>query len=166
MPLPKLSLQALEAFEHVARFGSMRRAARELGMSISSVSNHVARLEGELGVVLIDRSSRPFRLTREGREALLHLTVGLQHLRRATSQTPSGGLLGARSLRIGIIEDFESNVAPELAVVLAGRMPRATLTIGNVLSHEAPALLRKGELDLAIASEADGDLADLQTHPL
>ena len=49
MPLPRLPLQALEAFERVALTGSMRRAALELGLSISAVSHHVARLEAQLG---------------------------------------------------------------------------------------------------------------------
>ncbi|MEM1163677.1 MAG: LysR family transcriptional regulator [Pseudomonadota bacterium] len=164
MPLPRFSLQVLEAFEHVARLGSMQAAAQELGMSVSTVSHHVARLEAQLGAVLIDRSSRPFSLTREGREALHHLSQGLQHLRRATSETAIGGFLGARSLRIGIVDDLESNVAPDLAVVLAGRMPRARLSITTIPSHEAPDLLRKGLLDLAVASEtadrAQGILAD------
>lgn len=144
----------------------MQLAAREMGISISSVSHHVARLEAELGVELIDRTSRPFALTREGREALHHLSTGLQHLRRATSETAVGGLLGARSLRIGIVEDFESSVAPELAVILARRMPRATLSISNVLSHQAADLLRRGKLDLAIASEAPDLPPEFLTDPL
>ncbi|WP_424930809.1 LysR family transcriptional regulator [Amaricoccus macauensis] len=166
MPLPKLSLQVLEAFEQVARSGSMQQAAQELGLSISSVSHHVARLENELGVVLLDRTSRPFSLTREGREALHHLMPGLQHIRRATSETVVSGLLGARSLRVGFVEDFENNLAPDLAVILAGRMPRAKLSIRNVLSHEAPDLLRRGELDLAIVSAQDGKPSDLPVLPL
>lgn len=166
MPLPKLSLQVFEAFEHVARTGSMQLAAQEMGLSISSVSHHVARLEQELGVVLINRSSRPFSLTREGREALHHLSNGLQHLRRATSETAIGGLLGTRSLRIGIVEDFESNVAPELAVTLAGRMPRARLAISNVLSHEAAELVHRGALDVAIAAETPDRNGDVFREPL
>lgn len=155
MSLPKISLQALEAFERVAQSGSVQEAAREMGLSISSVSHHVARLEEQMGAVLFDRSSRPFVLTREGREALHHLSAGLNHLRRATSETAIGGLLGTRSLRIGIVDDFENNVAPELAVILASRMPKAKFAISMVLSHQAADLVRKGDLDVAIASETD-----------
>ncbi|MBX2804392.1 MAG: LysR family transcriptional regulator [Hyphomicrobiales bacterium] len=166
MPLPRLSLQVLEAFEQVAHSGSMQDAAHKLGLSISSVSHHVARLEEQLGVVLLDRSSRPFALTREGRETLHHLTLGLQHLRRATSETVIAGLLGARSLRVGFVEDFESSLAPDLAVILSARMPRAKLSISNVLSHEAPDCLRRGELDLAIVSTVDEGGHDFSIYPL
>lgn len=166
MALPKLSLQNLEAFEVVARCGSMQQAAQELGQSISTVSHNVARLEAELGVALLDRSSRPFELTREGRETLHHLSRGLRHLRRATSATAIGGLLGTRSLRIGIVEDFESNLAPEIAVTLAGRMPHASLAIHSVLSHEVPARIRKGQLDLAIAAAPQEKIGEMRVIPL
>lgn len=166
MPLPKLSMQVFEAFEQVARHGSMQAAAREMGLSISTVSHHVARLEEELGATLLDRSARPFALTREGREALHHMSAGLQHLRRATSATAIGGVLGTRSLRIGIIEDFESTVTPELAVILAGHMPRAQLSISSVLSHRAPDLLGRAELDIAIVSDPDSRRGDIRTYPL
>ena len=166
MPLPRLPLQALEAFENVARYGSMRIAAREMGLSISTVSHHVARVEEQFGASLLDRSSRPFVLTREGKEALHHLSTGLHHLRRATSQVSIGGLLGTRSLRIGIVDDFENNITPELAVILASRMPRARLAISMVLSHQATDLVRKGNLDVAIASEVEEGDAGLQRDPL
>jgi len=166
MPLPKLSLQVFEAFEQVAQFGSMQLAARQMGISISAVSHHIARLEDELGVTLLDRSTRPFALTREGRDLLHHVALGLQHLRRATSETVVAGLLGTRSLRIGLVEDFESNLGPELARILSGRMPTAKLSFSNVLSHEAPALLRRGDLDITIVSGMDLQATEFQIHPL
>jgi DNA-binding transcriptional ArsR family regulator len=131
--LPRISLHALEAFERVAQSGSMQDAAHEMGLSISSVSHHVARLEAQLGVTLLDRSSRPFVLTREGREALRHVSAGLIHLRRATSETAIGGLARTHALRIGIVDDFENNVAPDLAVILASLMPLAKIAISMVL---------------------------------
>lgn len=166
MPLPRISLQALEAFERVARSGSMQTAASEMGLAISSVSHHVARLEEQLGVTLLDRSSRPFALTREGREALHHLSAGLDHLRRATSQTALGGLMGTRSLRIGIVDDFENNVAPDLAVILASRMPRAKIAISMALSHQAADMVRRGDLDVAVVSESDDNGPGLQSQPM
>lgn len=166
MSLPRVSLQVLEAFERVAHTGSVRIAAGEMGLSISTVSAHIARLEDQLGITLFDRTHRPFILTHQGKEALRHLSLGLNHLRRATSETAIAGLLGSRSLRIGIVEDFESSVAPELAVILARRMPRAKLSIRNVLSHEAQGLVRNGHLDIAIASQADSTMPDIRTEPL
>jgi DNA-binding transcriptional LysR family regulator len=158
-------LQALDAFERVAQSGSMQIAAQEMGLSISTVSHQIARLEEQLGAILFDRSTRPFSLTREGAQALQHLSKGLFHLRQATSETVMSGLLGTRALRIGIVEDFESNVTPELAVALARQMPQAALSIRTILSHEAVLLVRKGEIDVALSSggdDKDGDMSSVQ----
>lgn len=166
MLLPRISLQALDAFERVARSGSVQAAAAEMKLSISSVSHHIARLEDQLGVVLFDRSTRPFALTRAGQQALQHLSKGLLHIRRATNETAISGLLNTRSLRIGIVEEFESTVTPELASFLTKQMPRATLSICNVLSHQADSLLQKGDIDLAVVSEATKVTADMPSAPL
>lgn len=161
MSLPRLSLQALDAFERVAQSESMQIAAQEMGVSISTVSHHIARLEEQLGTLLLDRSTRPFTLTREGAQTLHHLPRGLFHLRRATSETMISGLLGTRSLCIGVVEDFESNVTPELAVILARQMPQAALSIRSILSHEAADLLRKGDIDVAVSSGSADPTAGL-----
>lgn len=162
MPLPRISLQALDAFERVARSGSIQITAAEMELSISSVSHHITRLEDQLGALLFDRSTRPFRLTREGEQALQHLSKGLLHIRRATNETAVSGLLKTRSLRIGIIEEFESTVTPELASFLTRQMPQAALSIRNILSHEAPALLKKGEIDLAVATKTEGNSPEIK----
>jgi DNA-binding transcriptional LysR family regulator len=144
----------LDAFERVARTGSIQIAAAEMALSISSVSHHISRLEEQIGTVLFDRTTRPFVLTREGHQALQHLSKGLHHIRRAADATVISGLLNARSLRIGLIDEFESNVTPALATFLAKEMPEATVSIRNILSHQAPDLLHKGEIDLAVVAES------------
>ena len=58
--LPRVSLQVLDAFERVARTGSVQIAAGEMGLSISTVSAHIALLEDQLGITLFDRTHRPF----------------------------------------------------------------------------------------------------------
>lgn len=166
MSLPRISLQALDAFERVARTGSVQIAAAEMELSISSVSHHIARLEDQMGVVLFDRSTRPFVLTREGHQALQHLSKGLLHIKRATSESAISGLLSARSLRIGVVEEFESTVTPELARFLTKQMPKTTLSISNVLSHQANDLLKKGDIDLAIVSQTDSVSSDLNSIAL
>lgn len=46
--------------------GTFSSAARKLGMTQSAVSQHVAALERDLDVVLVDRRSRPVQLTQVG----------------------------------------------------------------------------------------------------
>jgi DNA-binding transcriptional LysR family regulator len=63
-------LNALIIFAKVVEAKSFSEAARRLGMPISTVSRRVAELEDQLGVRLLDRSTRNLRLTDLGTEVL------------------------------------------------------------------------------------------------
>ncbi|WP_278388096.1 LysR family transcriptional regulator, partial [Pseudomonas oryzihabitans] len=83
-------LPCLVAFAKVVETGSFTAAARLLDATPSAVSRQVARLERELGVRLLQRTTRQLRLSEAGREVLGHcrqlltaagaaLDSGLQH---------------------------------------------------------------------------------------
>ena len=59
-------LADLVLFIDVARAGSLSQAAAVNGIALSTLSRRLAGLEKALGVRLIDRSTRRFRLTQEG----------------------------------------------------------------------------------------------------
>ena len=59
-------LRAMAVFAKTVDHGSFRLAAQELGLSPSVVSHHISRLEEQLGVALLYRSTRKLSLTRDG----------------------------------------------------------------------------------------------------
>ena len=61
-------LDNIRIFVKVAQFESIRRAARSLGMPISTVSRRLSVLESWLGVSLLRRTTRRVTLTAQGRE--------------------------------------------------------------------------------------------------
>lgn len=65
-------LNALAVFAKVVSAGSFSEAARRLKMPISTVSRRISELEDQLGVRLIERSTRNLRLTDLGAEVLEH----------------------------------------------------------------------------------------------
>jgi DNA-binding transcriptional LysR family regulator len=65
-------LNALVIFAKVVEAKSFSEAARRLGMPVSTVSRRVSELEDQLGVRLLDRSTRKLRLTDLGSEVLEH----------------------------------------------------------------------------------------------
>ena len=67
-----MMLSSLEAFVHTAEGSSFRGAAVRLGVTPAAVSKALARLEGELGVALLHRTSRRVSLTPEGAAFLPH----------------------------------------------------------------------------------------------
>ena len=68
--------ERLVAFESVARLGSFSRAAQELGTSQPAISRHVALLEKELDVQLLDRKRTGAELTAAGRRFLDGVIAG------------------------------------------------------------------------------------------
>jgi DNA-binding transcriptional LysR family regulator len=67
---PMADLDNILIFVKVAQFESISRAARSLGMPISTVSRRLSVLESELGVSLLRRTTRRVTLTAQGREYL------------------------------------------------------------------------------------------------
>ncbi len=71
-------LNALVVFAHVVEANSFSEAARRLRMPTSTVSRRIAELETQLGVRLLERSTRRLRLTAVGSELLEHARQGAQ----------------------------------------------------------------------------------------
>ncbi|MFK5098364.1 LysR family transcriptional regulator, partial [Klebsiella pneumoniae] len=61
-----VGLRQLRAFLAVAKHGSFSRAAEEVAVSQSAVSFSVQQLESELGLRLLDRTTRQVKLTAVG----------------------------------------------------------------------------------------------------
>lgn len=111
--LPQLDL--LIAFEAASRHGSFTRAAEELNITQSAVSQQIRTLEQRLGLALFERSHRMVRLSPEGRTFHNSVSVALGHLLNATNALKEG----AGSARLHIATD--DSVA---ALWLAPRLQR------------------------------------------
>ncbi|NYJ14520.1 DNA-binding transcriptional LysR family regulator [Rhizobium leguminosarum] len=89
-------LNDIAVFVTVARYGSFSRAAHSLGMPVSTVSRKVTSLEEQLGVTLLQRTTRKLSLTAQGSayfdqcsEPLAHLIDAEQALTE-TQRKPEG----------------------------------------------------------------------------
>jgi DNA-binding transcriptional LysR family regulator len=98
---------AMQAFQRVAELKSFAGAARELGVSTSSVSRHVMDLEEELGVRLLNRTTRRLSLTEAGENYCVRSKLILDDLEDLHSVTkdqhsvPSGRLRVTASMTLG-----------------------------------------------------------------
>lgn len=77
------SLNALRAFEAVARFGSMSLAGREFSVTSGAVSRHIKEFESDLGVSVLERDDRGVRLTAEGKRLRNGLYPAFDMINRA-----------------------------------------------------------------------------------
>ncbi|WP_148254416.1 LysR family transcriptional regulator [Aidingimonas lacisalsi] len=83
------TLDALKVFVDVVRSGSFTGAARRLGISKSLASKRVASLEDELGVSLLNRSTRSLHLTEAGQIYYEHGLRICEELSAAEAQVQS-----------------------------------------------------------------------------
>ena len=98
-----MNLRFVEAFYWVATLKSVSRAAEKLFLTQSAMSARVAALEEELGVLLLDRRDKQFRLTVAGSRFVSYSQKLLELQREIKTEMGSGMALSA-SLRIGAIE--------------------------------------------------------------
>lgn len=100
-------LKGLEAVLAIARRGSFRAAALDLGLSTTALSHTIGRLEASLGVRLFNRTTRSVALTDAGRDFVARVTPALSEIRaamdmvRAQRDTPKGLLRINASVQAG-----------------------------------------------------------------
>jgi DNA-binding transcriptional LysR family regulator len=93
-----IDLNEVAVFTKVAEAGNFTRAAKLLGLPRATVSRKVSRLEDELGVRLLQRTTRKLSLTDAGREYYLNCSNALAEIKHAneqiteSQQSPSGVL--------------------------------------------------------------------------
>ncbi|MBS1152253.1 MAG: yafC4 [Myxococcaceae bacterium] len=139
-------------FFHVAEERSFRRAAQRLGVTAAAVSKAVLKLEEQLGVKLLARTSRTVAVTPEGalfaercREAIATMQAGRELVSRAQRQ-PSGELHLTLPFIVGRL------VARELGA-LATRYPRLTFRVSTtdrlvrLLEDNVDVAIRIGSLE-------------------
>jgi DNA-binding transcriptional LysR family regulator len=147
-----MDLRQLTYLVAVAEEGGIRAAARRLHIAQPQVSHALRRLEGELGVELMQRSPRGIELTPEGRELLVHGRDILDRVDQARASLRQMADPGTKALRIGVMAGVLSAgelLAPILAAYRQAR-PDVALQIEDLAfgAHVAP--LIAGRLDVAI----------------
>lgn len=161
-----LSLKWLELFQICAQKGSLQAASKETGLTISTVSHHLRNLEDHLGVELFNHTRRPMVLTPKGRVFLRNIDDALHLIRKAKAEASAGSITEASYLRFGTIEDFDSDIIPELAVYLFTNMPACDFMYHTDSSHAIIDMLRDRQLDLGISTTPSERMRDLQDRPL
>jgi LysR family transcriptional regulator, hydrogen peroxide-inducible genes activator len=148
----RFDLRQLECFCAVARLGSFTRAAEELGVAQSSVSEQIAKLEQGLASVLFERLSRRIETTPAGEallpraQAILQDAAALpQYLE--TVRTESSGVL-----RVGVIPTvLPYFLAPRLAEFVE-KFPGIDLHLREAPTAELIGQIEEGMIDIAILS--------------
>ena len=154
-----MELRQLRYFAAVARHGHFGRAAEELYVTQSALSQQVARLEEELGLALALRTSRGVQLTPAGAELLEHAEeiLGRVEHARAAIDAHAGAVRGAA--RLASTAHDAGGLAVGVAAFHAAR-PGVRLSVRLVAAAEAVALTVNGSVDAAVVG-VHGDVPQL-----
>lgn len=144
------TLRQLQYFVAVAEQGTVSRAAQNLSISQSSVTEAIKELEGDLGVELFERHPRGLNVTHKGHQFLRHATkilAGVSDARLAFSRDQQ--TVGGR-LQLGVTSLVAGYVLSDLLARYRRAFPTVNVSAiednGDYLEH----LLVGGELDVAV----------------
>ncbi|MEO0569327.1 MAG: LysR family transcriptional regulator [Pseudomonadota bacterium] len=157
-------MRALEVLIAVAETGQMRLGAKLLGLTQPAASQHIGALEKEFGQKLLDRSSRPMRLTHAGQtlhsqaQKILNALADME----AYARRLNGGPISL--LRVGIQASIATTLTPSLVKLAQQNYGVRDITLHAGQSGDHERLLRTKQADLAITSNPFLDLDGLERH--
>jgi DNA-binding transcriptional LysR family regulator len=175
-----MELRHLRYFVAVAEELSFRKAAQKLHLAQPPLSTQIKALELELGVQLLERTTRSVSLTHAGRvfleEARAVLALSSQAQRR--TQEAAHGLVG--TLRLGVIAPAANAWLARILRSFRQQFPGVQLSVYDLTTPDQLQRLREGaldagllrppvgfpELEFAFVEEADQILALPERHRL
>ena len=143
-----MELRQLEYFCKIADTGSVSEAARRLNMSQPPLSYQLRRLEEELNVKLLSRTSRGVELTEAGR--LLHRRAGslLEYARSTRDEVSESGK--KRVLRMGITSTTVPTILPAITRYVRSH-PDVNFEVRDGASMTLLQHLLDGIIDISVA---------------
>lgn len=148
-----MELRQLRYFAAVARHGSFTRAADELWLTQSALSQQIRRLEAEAGVALFARTSRGAELTAAGEELLARAERVLAEVDAARAELAAhAGATGGRA-RVAATPVDGARLPAALAA-FHREHPAIQVALRHASPAEAAALAARGSVDVAVTALA------------
>jgi len=141
----------LEAFVAVARANSMTGAAQVLGLTQPAVSQIIKNLEERLGVALLDRQTRPLRLTMAGDKLYDAAQDLLARSTKVAAEFNGQNQILSHRLSVAIIDSLSGILAPRLAGRMENAVSRWQFFAGLTPDREQD--FSTGRCDVAIVAE-------------
>jgi LysR family transcriptional regulator, transcription activator of glutamate synthase operon len=146
--------------------GHFTRAAERLHIAQPALSQQIRKLESEVGLALVDRTTRRVHITEAGALLVSYARVMLRAADDATAALEQLAGVEAGQLRIGASQALGPL---DLAAVLARfhrRFPRVELSVHEDLSFQLADGLQRDALDLAFLTLDQSRTPMLESHPV
>ncbi|MDZ4073315.1 MAG: LysR substrate-binding domain-containing protein [Hylemonella sp.] len=148
-----MELRQIRYFVRVVELGSMSRAALELDMVQSALSQQISRLEGELSTRLLQRSSKGVTPTEAGLAFFREAQLTLRHAEQAARAAQQARLSG--SVSVGLAPTTAAVLGLPLLRAMRERYPDVRLHLVESMSGHVTTMLNARQLDLAVLFNTD-----------
>ena len=162
----EIGLKSLQVFLAVEETGSMTTAADRMGTSRSAVSQQITNLESMIGGPLFDRAARPMTLTPSGLVLRRHAHHILEAVSAARTEMMELNMSALVELRLGMIDDLDASVTPELVTHIHTLYPRCQLVVSSGRSDALTASLAGRTSDIVTTGMLPSDMAGFQDFPI
>ena len=143
-----MELRQLRYFVRIVELGSMGRAAQDLGLVQSALSQQMSRLEAELGAKLLQRTVRGVAPTAPGMAFFREAQVTLRHAQQAMRSARQASLSGAVS--VGLSPTTAAVLGLPLMQAMRQRYPEVRLHLVEAMPLLLRNMLNRRTLDLAV----------------
>jgi DNA-binding transcriptional LysR family regulator len=160
-----VTLRQLRVFIEVARLQSFSRAGSEIGLTQSAVSRCVRELEAEIGLKLIDRTTREVQLTDVGGNLVASVSRLLTDLDDALREIREIGEQRRGRVMVAASPTIACRLMPKIVATCGRQFPYITLGLRDDVQSDVVRKVKSGEVDFGVVI---GPLSadDLFTEPL
>jgi LysR family tcuABC transcriptional regulator len=149
-----LELRQLRYFVKIVEQGSLGRAALELDVGVSALSQQIAKLENELATRLLNRTTTGVTPTSAGMAFLHHAQLCLRQSENAIMAAHRGRMSGY--VTVGLPPTTATVLALPLINAMRERYPDIQLHLVEMLSGHLATQLNARQIDLAILFQLEG----------
>ena len=146
-------LQVLKFIEKIARTGSLRSAAEELGITPSALNRRILGVEEELGVEIFERHPAGLRPNIAGEILLKHIRDQLADMERVKSRIADLSGMRAGHINIATTREMAAFFLPDLIKAHLAEFPAVSFGVNLYERGEAEASLLDHTSDIAIVFE-------------
>jgi LysR family tcuABC transcriptional regulator len=151
-----MELRQMRYFVQVVEAGSIGRAAKEMALVPSALSQQLTRLESELSTRLLHRTATGVKPTDAGLAFYEHAQLALRHTDAAAHSARHARLAGHVS--VGISPSSAAVLALPFVQTMKQRYPDIHVRLVGSLSLSLASMLNARQLDMAVLFETSGML--------
>jgi DNA-binding transcriptional LysR family regulator len=160
-----LDVHGLQAFARIAELGSFQKAAQALHLSQSALSRRISKLETDLGVRLLDRTTRRVRLTAVGRDFLPQARRLIEELETSITGLRDMAKHGSGQVALACVPTAAMHILPPVIRDYSAKHPDNRIRILDVHANEVLQAVLRGEAEFGLTLSGP-DEPEIETEAL